>query len=212
RQPGDRPAAIPVQAHGRLARRAHLRQAGLLVPHAAGRLGARPGRLIDLPTQSPPPVRNIHKIWGCDLPYRHQAFTDGRQSLDMPEDSGPGWSRRQVLAASGSGLLAATTAGPARAGIARRQFQSHPGDGTPEQIHLTWGDDPARSVVVSWASPDQAMRPRVRIGQRVIPAEERAYTDGLNGKTTWTYHARVTGLRPGATYGYAVTAENDLNA
>jgi hypothetical protein len=66
--------------------------------------------------------------------------------------------------------------------------------------------------VVSWASPDQAKRPRVRIGQRVIPAEERAYTDGLNGQITWTYHARVAGLRPGATYGYAVTAENDDNA
>jgi hypothetical protein len=87
-----------------------------------------------------------------------------------------------------------------------------PGDGTPEQIHLTWGDDPARSVVVSWASPDQAVRPRVRIGQRVIPAEERRYTDGLGGQTVWTYHARVHGLRPGATYGYAVTADNDANA
>ena len=29
---------------------------------------------------------------------------------------------------------------------------------------------------------------------------------------TWTYHARVDGLRPGATYGYAVTADNDANA
>ena len=86
-----------------------------------------------------------------------------------------------------------------------------PGDGTPEQIHLTWGDDPARSVVVSWASPDRAVRPRVRIGQRVIPAEERVYTDGLNGQVTWTYHARVLGLRPGATYAYAVTADNDGN-
>jgi hypothetical protein len=128
----------------------------------------------------------------------------------MPDDSGSGLSRRQVLAASGSGLLAATTAGSAGAGTARRP--SHPGDGTPEQIHLTWGDDPAKSVVVSWASPEQAKRPRVRIGQRVILAEERAYTDGLNGQTTWTYHARVPGLRPGATYGYAVTAENDGNA
>src|SRR5262249_6194124 len=87
-----------------------------------------------------------------------------------------------------------------------------PGDGTPEQIHLTWGDDPARSVVVSWASPGQAVRPRVRIGQRVFTAEERRYTDGLNGDTTWTYHARVPALRPGATYGYAVPADNDANA
>jgi hypothetical protein len=128
----------------------------------------------------------------------------------MPEDSGSGLSRRQVLAVSGTGLLAATAAGPARAAIRGRSDPG--GDGTPEQIHLTWGEDPARSVVVSWASPGQAMRPRVRIGQRVIPAEERVYTDGLNGQTTWTYHARVLGLRPGATYGYAVTADNDGNA
>jgi hypothetical protein len=104
----------------------------------------------------------------------------------MPAHFDSGFSRRQVLAASGTGLLAATAGKPgseAVSGPAR--------DGTPEQIHLTWGDDPARSVVVSWASPGQAVRPRVRIGQRVFAAEERPYTDGLNGETTWTYHARV---------------------
>jgi hypothetical protein len=132
----------------------------------------------------------------------------------MSDDSGSGLSRRQVLAASGTGLLAATTPPPARAarGASARPRPDASGDGTPEQIHLTWGDDPARSVVASWASPDQAVRPRVRIGQRVIPAEERVYADGLNGQTVWTYHARVHGLRPGATYGYAVTADNDGNA
>ena len=89
-------------------------------------------------------------------------------------------SRRQVLAVSGTGLIASaagTAAVPARA--AGRAGSRGPDDGTPEQIHLTWGDDPARSVVVSWASPGRAVRPRVRIGQRVIPAEERGYTDGL---------------------------------
>jgi hypothetical protein len=85
-------------------------------------------------------------------------------------------------------------------------------DGTPEQIHLTWGENPATGVVVSWASPGPAARPQVRIGQRVIPAELRRYTDGINGETVWTYHARVGGLRPGATYGYVVTADNDGNA
>jgi len=115
-----------------------------------------------------------------------------------------------VLAASGTGIIAATTPGPAHVPAGRPRTDPR-GDGTPEQIHLTWGDDPARSVVVSWASPAQAVRPRVRIGQRVIPAEVRAYTDALNGLTTWTYHARVHGLRPGATYGYAVTADNDRN-
>ncbi len=85
------------------------------------------------------------------------------------------------------------------------------GNGTPEQVHLTWGDDPATSVVVSWATPGRAVRPRVRIGQRVILAQERSYPDAVTGKTVWAYHAAVAGLRPGATYGYAVTADNDGN-
>jgi len=86
------------------------------------------------------------------------------------------------------------------------------GNGTPEQVHLTWGDDPATSVVVSWGSPARAARPRVRIGQRVILASEQAHTDEATGKTVWTYHAPVPGLRAGATYAYAVTADNDANA
>ncbi len=113
------------------------------------------------------------------------------------------------MIAAGTGLITATATGPARA-AARGRLEAV--DGTPEQVHLTWGDDPTRTVVVSWASPGQAERPRVRIGQRVITAAERAYTDTLSGAVTWTYHARVDGLRPGATYGYAVTADNDANA
>ena len=123
-------------------------------------------------------------------------------------------SRRQVLAgAGGSGLLAAT-ASPAKAAARTRRSRAGDRDGTPEQIHLTWGDHRAASIVVSWASPGQAQaaRPRVRIGQRVIPAESRPYPDGISGETVWTYHARVGGLRPGATYAYAVTADNDGNA
>ena len=121
-------------------------------------------------------------------------------------------SRRQVLAgAGGTGLLAAT-ASPAKAAARTRRARAGAADGTPEQIHLTWSENPATGVVVSWASPGQATRPRVRIGQRVIPAESRPYTDGINGETVWTYHARVSGLRPGATYAYAVTADNDSNA
>jgi predicted secreted protein len=121
-------------------------------------------------------------------------------------------SRRQVLAgAGGTGLLAAT-ANPAKAAVRTRRARAGASDGTPEQIHLTWSEHPATGVVVSWASPGQASRPRVRIGQRVVPAESRPYTDGINGETVWTYHARVSGLRPGATYAYAVTADNDSNA
>jgi Purple acid Phosphatase, N-terminal domain/Calcineurin-like phosphoesterase len=112
------------------------------------------------------------------------------------------------MIAAGTGLITATATAPARAGARGRPDA----DGTPEQVHLTWGDDPTQAVVVSWASPGQAERPRVRIGQRVITAAERTYTDTRSGAVTWTYHARVDGLRPGATYGYAVTADNDANA
>jgi hypothetical protein len=127
----------------------------------------------------------------------------------MSDDAEPALSRRQLLAAGTTGLIA-TAAVPPVAGAGRRRAGT--ADGTPEQIHLTWGDDPARSVVVSWASPGRALAPRVRIGQRVIPAVERGYADPRDGGVTWTYHALVDGLRPGATYGYAVTADNDRNA
>jgi hypothetical protein len=127
----------------------------------------------------------------------------------MSDDSGPGFSRRPAIAVGTTGVIAATAAVPSR-GAARGR--PGPGDGTPEQIHLTWGDDPARTIVVSWASAGRADRPRVRIGQRVIAATERACAEPRSGGVTWTYHARVDGLRPGATYGYAVTADNDASA
>jgi hypothetical protein len=120
-----------------------------------------------------------------------------------------GLSRRQLLAAAGStGLLAAATDATPR----RSRSRGVAGDGTPEQIHLTWGEDPTSTVVVSWATPGQAARPRVLLGRRVIPAQARQYTDGVNGETVWTYHARLSGLRPGATYAYQVTADNDASA
>ena len=65
---------------------------------------------------------------------------------------------------------------------------------------------------MSWATPGRAVRPRVRIGQRVILAQERSYADATTRKTVWAYHAAVAGLRPGAAYGYAVTADNDGSA
>jgi hypothetical protein len=87
-------------------------------------------------------------------------------------------------------------------------------DGTPEQIHLTWGDDPSRTVVVSWASPAQARNPRV-ILQRpgfaasIVHAVQRSYTDGLNGQTVFTYHARLESLAADTEYHYCATADND---
>jgi Purple acid Phosphatase, N-terminal domain/Calcineurin-like phosphoesterase len=153
-----------------------------------------------------------------DIPLRHLTFTLSLYVFVMPATSGnsrpprSSLSRRQVLAAGGTGLLAATASHAKALTTRMRRTRAAAGAGTPEQIHLTWGEDPATSVVVSWAAPGQAAKPRVRIGQRVITAEPRQYTDGISGETVWTYHARVGGLRPGATYAYAVTADNDSNA
>jgi len=133
-----------------------------------------------------------------------------------PDAAGGSLSRREVLAgAGGIGLLAAARpvlrgGRVAPLGAARRTS----GDGTPEQLHLTWGQDPATSVTISWASAGQAHGARVLLDlgggrPRTVPAQQRTYTDGLNGETVWTYHATIGGLRPGASYSYAVTADND---
>jgi hypothetical protein len=90
-------------------------------------------------------------------------------------------------------------------------------DGTPEQIHLTWGEDPASCVNVSWVSAAQAVNPRVLLHEtpkltRTIHAVQRTYTDGLNGQTVFTYHAAITGLHANSEFVYAVTADNDRNS
>src|SRR6185437_15418621 len=110
--------------------------------------GAKPFRDRGVPGGRPPggeqridhPIPIFIKIGGRYLPCRHQSFTVGRQSLGMSDDSGGGSSRRQMIAAGTTGLIAATAAGPARA-AARGRPEA---DGTPEQVHLTWGDDPTR--------------------------------------------------------------------
>jgi hypothetical protein len=157
------------------------------------------------------------------MPDAPQVFAAGTAAQwSRARLSRSGLSRRQVLAAAGGTGLIAATAGTAAAQTAqavqplanprRTRARGATGDGTPEQIHLTWGDDPTTSVVVSWATPGQAARPRVLLGRRIIAAQARQYTDGVNGETVWTYHARLVGLRPGATYAYQVTADNDGSA
>ena len=75
---------------------------------------------------------------------------------------------------------AATEASSARHSISRRDFITGAGvavaapvgvlgqtpaasseGGTPEQVHLTFGEDPSRTVFISWASPAQSTNPRV---------------------------------------------------
>jgi alkaline phosphatase D len=90
-------------------------------------------------------------------------------------------------------------------------------DATPEQIHLTWGADPSRTVIVSWAAPAPAINARVILsqpgsGSTVVHAIQRIYTDGLNGQSVFTYHATLDSLAPHSSYHYTVTADNDRQA
>lgn len=122
-------------------------------------------------------------------------------------------SRRGFLKLAGVSGLATAAGGLA---AVSKAATNNP-DGTPEQIHLTWGNDPATEVVVSWASLAAASNPRVQFGsageaQQTVHGIQRIYTDGLNGATVFTYHARLRGLKPANTYQYIVTADNDSNA
>jgi hypothetical protein len=151
---------------------------------------------------------------------RNRPFTSNGNYCRMQEINDPSVSRRQMLGGvagvAGVGLLAPGGARQRRAAEIAAQQPEVPAAGTPEQVHLQWGKDPATEVTVSWASPGAAVRPRLllqgRGGRREVRAVERTYTDGLNGETVWTYHAVIDGLRPATAYSYTVTADNDDRA
>jgi hypothetical protein len=139
----------------------------------------------------------------------------------MPEIPDLNVSRRQVLggvaAATGASALAlGTTQQPARAQASGPEHGRPADAGTPEQIHLEWGQHPAMEVTVSWISPGRSEKPRVLLQDprgrtRQSPGRESTYTDGLNAETVWAYHAAFTGLRPGTQYSYTITADNDAS-
>ncbi|MGN6314652.1 purple acid phosphatase family protein [Trinickia sp.] len=126
-------------------------------------------------------------------------------------ETSAGVSRRGFLKLAGaSGFAGAAGA----LSVAAQAADAAPApDGTPEQIHLTWGEDPTSEVVVSWASQAASVRPRVTVSTdrghgETVHAVQRTYTDGLNGVVVFAYHARLTGLKPDTTYRYEVTADN----
>ena len=131
----------------------------------------------------------------------------------LKKDQTAAVSRREFLKLASASGVASATSGFAFAGSA---IGSKSNDGTPEQIHITWGNDPATEVAISWSSPGRSVNPRVKVkgaGEetRTVHADQRIYTDGLNDEIVYSYHARVRGLKPGGAYSYEVTAENDRN-
>ncbi|WP_116202528.1 purple acid phosphatase family protein [Amycolatopsis circi] len=75
-------------------------------------------------------------------------------------------------------------------------------------LHLQFGADASREVVVSWFTPQPVARPLVRFGPvtqgigRTVEAETKYYKDGLSGRAVYAHHARLTDLRPDEEYGY----------
>ena len=86
---------------------------------------------------------------------------------------------------------------------------------TAEQLHLTFGRDAAREVVVSWVTPTPVSKPTVLVGTahggfgRRITAETRTYTDSNNGIQTIAQHARIEGLEPQTTYVYRIVSDGE---
>jgi hypothetical protein len=156
------------------------------------------GPHMSVPQKLPHSIRSAH-----EAPSSSSA--SGAPRVGAGFGGTPAISRREFLKGAGVAVAAPVEV--------LAQSSATP-DGTPEQIHLTFGDDPSRIVFVSWASPAQAIRPRVtlrRPGGRAttIQAAQRSYTDGMNGQTVFTYHAKLDALEAHTTYHYSVTADND---
>src|SRR6202046_1396305 len=86
---------------------------------------------------------------------------------------------------------------------------------TAEQVHLTFGEDPTREVVVSWVTPTSVSNPKVILGTpaggfgQTIQAETRTYTDSNNGIVTIAQHASIDGLHPDTDYVYQIVSDGE---
>lgn len=74
----------------------------------------------------------------------------------------------------------------------------------PGGVHLTYGADPRREMVVSWSTPTSVQRPRLLLGAasgeltQVVAAQSTASPE----LETVQHHARISALDPGTRYFY----------
>jgi hypothetical protein len=144
-------------------------------------------------------------------------FTPAEQDREMAEP-GEGTprrclSRRQALGGA-VGLSGAVALGvPCLAGCSSSDMSpwQRSGSGGPPVagLHLQFGSDASREVVVSWNTTASVTKPRVMFGSpegglgSVRDAETVTYRDNQSGTEVQIHHARLTGLTPNSDYIYA---------
>jgi len=124
-------------------------------------------------------------------------------------------SRRKLLAAAGVTAVAASLTGTGEAEAAFAGGRSSDPASTPpvHGLHLQFGADASSEMVVSWHTLQPVRHPRVVLGhldgklERTAAAAAASYTDAKSGQTVYAYHAKLTGLQPGAAYLYAALHE-----
>jgi hypothetical protein len=82
----------------------------------------------------------------------------------------------------------------------------------PSGLHLSYGSDPGREMVVSWSTPASVRNPRLLFGSArgqygTAVAVESVPSPGLG---TVQHHARLTGLTPDSDYFYQAAHDGRL--
>ncbi|MFD5124090.1 purple acid phosphatase family protein [Streptomyces sp. NPDC058385] len=138
---------------------------------------------------------------------QEQAASGGRSGPDVDG----GWSRRGLIAAGVAAAGTASLAGAHQAAASPMLWLRPEGFGMPpvSGLHLQFGADTAREVVVSWQTPVPVRRPRVMLGTPAhglgseVAARTSFYKDAKSGQSIYVHHARLRRLRPGTDYVYA---------
>jgi 3',5'-cyclic AMP phosphodiesterase CpdA len=131
-----------------------------------------------------------------------------------PAASGSGLARRALLTgagAAGAGALLFPGNALAQSSSSPTLWTQPSGTGAPDVhgIHLQFGADASREVVVSWSTPVSVAGARVLLGTpgggygKQVSAQTVSYTDAASGTEVFIHHARLTGLRPDTEYAYA---------
>ncbi|WP_137812172.1 purple acid phosphatase family protein [Gandjariella thermophila] len=119
---------------------------------------------------------------------------------------------RRGLFTVGAGVGGAVLLGAPGSASAAPELWSRPGTvGAPgvAGLHLQFGADASREVVVSWHTTAPVSRPRVLLGSPAgglgltVPADTTTYRDARSGTEVRVHHARLGSLRPDTEYVYA---------